>query len=389
MNHGYVSSKDWLPRDFVVTSLTGEQLVSTNRLPRHFDWRNVGGRSYVTSDVNQHIPQYCGSCWIHGTVAALNDRIKIRRGGAYPDVMLSRQALMNCVPGEGGAKPPGCNGGDSIMIHKYMHKTLVPDESCMPYLAKNMDGCSPYNFCRNCAPADAGPPVPAGCFSIPASGYQGYGVSEYGQLAGEEAMKKEILARGPIACSMACDDSFLNGYASNAGSHEGVFVTDTKYNDSQVDHVVSVTGWGETPGGIKYWIIRNSWGTYWGEHGWFKVRRGVNQNLIEAQCDWAVPTFKGLKTVIEGDVLGNYANGLYFDVLAEERRQASRREEDEEAPTETVAGFAAMSPQESPGWSMLFGACGGAGLATMVALVAGAYGGLKRGSVRSPNTLLG
>eukprot|EP01046_Picozoa_sp_COSAG06_P031749 COSAG06_NODE_3118_length_5830_cov_5.051649_5_plen_74_part_00 len=35
-------------------------------------------------------------------------------------------------------------------------------------------------------------------------------------------------------------------------------------------------------------IGRNSWGTYWGEHGWFRIVRGTNNLGIEANCDWAV-----------------------------------------------------------------------------------------------------
>lgn len=35
--------------------------------------------------------------------------------------------------------------------------------------------------------------------------------------------------------------------------------------EEQIDHVMEVAGWGETPMGQKYWVVRNSWGTYWGE----------------------------------------------------------------------------------------------------------------------------
>jgi len=42
----------------------------------------------------------------------------------------------------------------------------------------------------------------------------------------------------------------------------------------------------------KYWIGRNSWGTYWGENGFFKLKRGTNNLMIESECAWAVPKKK-------------------------------------------------------------------------------------------------
>ena len=315
--HGHVSSRSTRPADALFyrrdsSTLTLAQLPTTpTALPDGFDWRNVEGHNYVTSEVNQHIPVYCGSCWIHGTVASLNDRIKIARRGAYPDIMLSRQALMNCVPDRNASlPPPGCNGGDAWMIHHYMSEHRIPDETCMPYTATN-GACDALGVCRNCVPASfvGSGGVTQECWAV--DNYVGYTVSEYGSVSGEEAMKAEIMNRGPITCSFSADEPFLFRYAEIADANEGVYVDRSTKTEDDVDHDISIVGWGVTKEkGIKYWIARNSWGTYWGEGGWFKVLRGENALRIESDCDWAVVDVSEMDKRLDGaSGAGDYVHG--------------------------------------------------------------------------------
>ena len=53
-----------------------------------------------------------------------------------------------------------------------------------------------------------------------------------------------------------------------------------------IDHDVEIVGWGETEEGVKYWKIRNSWGTYWGDLGFFRLERGTNSLYIENNDCW-------------------------------------------------------------------------------------------------------
>ena len=69
--------------------------IGEEDLPDSFTWGNVDGISYLTHSLNQHIPQYCGSCWAHGALSALGDRIKIVNA-SKDEINLSVQYLLNC-----------------------------------------------------------------------------------------------------------------------------------------------------------------------------------------------------------------------------------------------------------------------------------------------------
>lgn len=125
-------------------------------------------------------------------------------------------------------------------------------------------------ICRNCDPGEA-------CV-VPES-YYTYGVDEYGHVSGEEAMMNELMTRGPFACSIAVPEG-LDEYEG------GIFYDIT--GDLNTVHEVSVVGWGEQ-NGIPYWRIRNSWGSHWGEAGFFRVVRGSNNIAVENSCYWATP----------------------------------------------------------------------------------------------------
>lgn len=264
------------------------QLALGTGVPDEFNWCNKDGVNYCTMSRNQHIPQYCGSCWAHGAVSALGDRIKIARQGKGVDINLAVQHLLNC----GGVG--SCKGGSVDGPYQWLLQiskdtgTGISYETSQPYLACTPDSdegfcshvdttCKPLNAARTCGSFSS---ESGACTGL--SAYPNATIKDYGSISGRDAMQKEIFHRGPIACGI--DAAPLLNYEQGVIAKEG----------DGVDHVISVTGWGKDADGTSYWWVRNSWGEYWGEMGYVRVAFGAL--LVEEQCAWAVPdTFTAME----------------------------------------------------------------------------------------------
>jgi cathepsin X len=228
------------------------------QLPTNFDYRPLG---LLTTDLNQHIPTYCGSCWAHAAMSSIADRIKIATNGTMRDVIPAIQVLINC--GHAGS----CNGGDSAAANAWVHKNGIPEVTCQQYQAKNME-CTDMNTCMNCEPNKP-------CYAI--TNYPKITISEFGTVYGEENIMSEIYARGPVSAYI--NANCLETYTGGIAKYDNC-------NTVMINHAIQLNGWG-TENGVDYWIGRNSWGTYWGEHGFFRIVRGGAYDPKRAF--WAVP----------------------------------------------------------------------------------------------------
>ena len=258
--------------------------LSADDLPSAFWWGNVSGTNYLTPTRQQHLPQYCGSCWAFATLTALSDRLKVARAGAWSEVVLSPQVVINC---RGGGS---CNGGDPTGVYEYMSTEGVPDETCQPYVAAN-GVCSPLGICDTCSPGRDGQPfLPGTC--APVSNFTRYSLDEYGDvgdvlaLSNAFAMKAEIYARGPIACGISVTAKF----ESYTPSPEAPVFSQRRLL-ALPNHVIEVTGWGVLDDGVtEYWIARNSWGQSWAANGFINVKMHGDNLGIERTCTFGVPT---------------------------------------------------------------------------------------------------
>ncbi|KAK9815670.1 hypothetical protein WJX72_007740 [[Myrmecia] bisecta] len=267
-----------------VTGPRPHELLAVGELPRAWFWGNVDGKNYLSETRNQHIPQYCGSCWAFGTTAALNDRLRIKYQDRFPEVVLSTQVLINC---QGGGT---CHGGNPYAVYEYIAQTGLPDQTCQNYEAREFE-CAPYGVCETCDPGSPPQPFLPGTCTVVQS-YTKYGVAQYGHVhtgpstdkAGAEVsvvqkLKAEIHGRGPVACGLHVTDDF-------AKYQGGVYEEVTGW--MMPNHELSLVGWGEE-NGTEYWIGRNSWGTYWGEDGYFRIAMHANNLGVTDFCSWAEP----------------------------------------------------------------------------------------------------
>jgi cathepsin X len=254
--------------------------------PKEWDWRNVPdsnshpkripGGNYCTPVMNQHIPQYCGSCWAQGSTSAVGDRLEILRRVTHapgPMVILSVQVILNCAHDAGT-----CHGGDHAGVYEYLQNNGLPSESCNHYRAA--DGtCDAQGVCQSCW---AGKNFFSGGFDSECCGVPNptlYKIESSRTVPGNvEDIKQEIFLRGPVSCTINAEP-IVNYPTRKPGDPMVIAGTDdTDCKKEDVDHIVSIVGYGD-----GYWIIRNSWGSYWGDGGFAYVKwgcMGMDQSVM-------------------------------------------------------------------------------------------------------------
>merc|ERR1712054_465980 len=106
-------------------------------------------------------------------------------------------------------------------------------------------------------------------------GEAGYSVCSQGGSNGQCAtqMQQEIYQNGPITGMFFVHQSFLS-YKS------GVYTSKVLGDPMLGGHAIKIMGWG-TENGTPYWLVANSWNDDWGDHGFFKIKRGSNTDQIE------------------------------------------------------------------------------------------------------------
>ncbi|KAL2328033.1 hypothetical protein Fmac_021460 [Flemingia macrophylla] len=205
--------------------------VSVTDIPATMDWRKRGAVTPIKDQGS------CRSCWAFSTVATIEGLHQIATGEL---VSLSEQELVDCVKGNS----EGCYGGYVEDSFKFIAKQGgISSETSYPYKGVNKT-CKVRKETHDVARIK-------GFESVPANS--------------EKALLKAV-ANQPVSAYIEAGGSDFQFYSS------GIFAGKC---GTHIDHSVTVVGYGKARGGTKYWLVKNSWGTEWGEKGYIRMKRDI------------------------------------------------------------------------------------------------------------------
>jgi cysteine peptidase B len=243
LNHahfGFTKFSDMSPREFQI-KMTGHNNIYKSKIPKlvspkvkrielqpakNIDWVAKG----MTTPIKNQLQ--CGSCWAFSATEAIESAALL---AGKPTQLGSPQEIVDCDDNESG-----CNGGDGREAMQWVISNGGQDtESCYPYTGQDgtcaMSQCTPTNKITSVTPINA-----------------------------DESQIYQALQQSPLA--ICCDASQWQNY--NGGILQGSQCGDN------VDHEIQLTGYNSGQGG--YWVVRNSWGSSWGENGFIYLQYGTN-----------------------------------------------------------------------------------------------------------------
>ncbi|KAJ4954933.1 hypothetical protein NE237_011716 [Protea cynaroides] len=199
-------------------------------VPTSMDWREKGAVTPIKDQGS------CGCCWAFTAVAAMEGITQLKTGNL---ISLSEQELVDC-----DNTNKGCNGGNIDKAFQFIVQNRgLTTESNYPY--EEVDGtCSEEKAAEHAA-------MITGYEDVPSS---------------NEQELLTAVANQPVSVAIDGSGHPFKYYSS------GIFTGECGTN---LDHAVTLIGYGVNEKGIKYWLVKNSWGTSWGENGYMRIQRDV------------------------------------------------------------------------------------------------------------------
>ena len=220
----------------VESSGCGSFSSSASGAPSAIDWRNKGA---VTSVKDQG---QCGSCWTFSATGAIEGAWAISKGQL---IDLSEEQLVECAGLKYGSM--GCNGGQMDGAFKYVIEHGQCALSSYPYTSGTGQSGSCKTSCSSVAHLSK-------CSDVKPN---------------DQISLKGAVAQQPVSIAIEADTKYFQSYSSG-------ILTSTSCG-TNLDHGVLIVGYGEE-NGIKYWLVKNSWSTTWGDNGYVKIARSDSTN---------------------------------------------------------------------------------------------------------------
>lgn len=205
--------------------------------PDSFDWRAKGA---VTSVKDQG---QCGSCWTFSATGAIEGAWAIAKSQL---IDLSEQELVDCATGFSYGSH-GCDGGEMEGAFKYV---IEHGQCALSSYAYTSGVSKTGGSCQKCAAVVE----ISSCSDVKRN---------------DQVSLKAAVLQQPVAIAIEADTRYFQSYSSGV-------LTSTSCGTT-LDHGVLIVGYGEESG-QKYWLVKNSWGTTWGDAGYVKIGRSDSTN---------------------------------------------------------------------------------------------------------------